>query len=181
MSSRAHSGLRAWPTRESWAKQCNTGSRAAVLRTSEQTRSSVCEQGRSRRMPRAIRARDVRAADLQEEPTKRRRNRADSTTIVSSDPPKTAASRRTSQRAKRAIRQASAASKAINACPRWDSNPCWSGFKPPASAIWATGASHDGRCDPNAAVPPQVTCRLTSSMTTSQGRRSARRLHGRHC
>jgi hypothetical protein len=27
-------------------------------------------------------------------------------------------------------------------CPRWDSNPCWSGFKPPASAIWATGASH---------------------------------------
>jgi hypothetical protein len=27
-------------------------------------------------------------------------------------------------------------------CPRWDSNPCWSGFKPPASAIWATGAGY---------------------------------------
>src|SRR6478672_2567655 len=25
-------------------------------------------------------------------------------------------------------------------CPRWDSNPYWSGFKPPASADWATGA-----------------------------------------
>jgi hypothetical protein len=37
-----------------------------------------------------------------------------------------------------------------NACPRWDSNPYWSGFKPPASAVWATGASYAGRCDPNA-------------------------------
>ena len=31
-------------------------------------------------------------------------------------------------------------SEQITQCPRWDSNPCWSGFKPPASAIWATGA-----------------------------------------
>jgi hypothetical protein len=35
-------------------------------------------------------------------------------------------------------------------CPRWDSNPCWSGFKPPASAIWATGASYPkAGCDPS--------------------------------
>ena len=35
-------------------------------------------------------------------------------------------------------------------CPRWDSNPCWGGFKPPASAIWATGASYPkAGCDPS--------------------------------
>jgi hypothetical protein len=53
----------------------------------------------------AIRARDVRAADLQEEPTKHLENGADSPTrSFRSDPTKTAAPRRTSQRAKRAIR-----------------------------------------------------------------------------
>ena len=39
----------------------------------------VCERRRSRRLPSAIRARDVRAADLQEKPTKQDENRADST------------------------------------------------------------------------------------------------------
>ena len=40
-------------------------------------------------------------------------------------------------------------------CPRWDSNPCWSGFKPPASAIWATGACQaTAGCDPSAHLPP---------------------------
>ena len=38
-------------------------------------------------------------------------------------------------------------------CPRWDSNPCWSGFKPLASAIWATGAS-----DPTAGAILTVEC-----------------------
>jgi hypothetical protein len=42
-----------------------------VLRRREQTRFIVCERRRSRRAHRAIRARDVRAADLQEKPTKR--------------------------------------------------------------------------------------------------------------
>jgi hypothetical protein len=51
----------------------------------------------------AIRARDVRAADLQEEPTKRVENRVDLRTIVSSGSTKTAASQRTSPRAERAI------------------------------------------------------------------------------
>jgi hypothetical protein len=40
----------------------------------------VPERRRSRRLSSAIRARDVRAADLQEEPTKRIQNRADSPT-----------------------------------------------------------------------------------------------------
>ena len=40
-------------------------------------------------------------------------------------------------------------------CPRWDSNPCWSGFKPLASAIWATGANH-----PMAAVILMLPARL---------------------
>ena len=53
----------------------------------------------------AIRARDVRAADLQEEPTKRFESRANSVIVVSSDSTKTAAHQRTSQRAERAIRQ----------------------------------------------------------------------------
>jgi hypothetical protein len=53
----------------------------------------------------AIRARDVRAADLQEDPTKPVENSAGfRKTLVSSDPTKTAAPRRTSKRAKRAIR-----------------------------------------------------------------------------
>ena len=43
------------------------------------------------------------------------------------------------ERIQRARAAASGASNSIQ-CPRWDSNPCWSGFKPPASAIWATGA-----------------------------------------
>jgi hypothetical protein len=48
---------------------------------------------------------DVRAADLQEKPTKRVKNKAGSPeTIVSSDPTKTAATQRTSQRAERAIK-----------------------------------------------------------------------------
>ena len=55
---------------------------------------------------RAIRACDVRAADLQPEPTKRVENRAGpSDTVVSSDSAKTAATRRTSQRAERANRR----------------------------------------------------------------------------
>jgi hypothetical protein len=53
----------------------------------------------------AIRARDVRAADLQEEPTKPVKNRAHSPTsrFVGSD--EDGGYRRTSQRAERAIRQ----------------------------------------------------------------------------
>ena len=39
----------------------------------------VPERRRSRRLPSPIRARDVRAADLQEKPTKQDENRADST------------------------------------------------------------------------------------------------------
>jgi hypothetical protein len=51
----------------------------------------VCEQRRRRRI------RDVRAADLQEEMAEQRSS-------VSPDPTKTAATKRTSQRAERAIR-----------------------------------------------------------------------------
>ena len=51
---------------------------AAVLRRSERRRSFLCERRRSRRLQSAIRARDVRAADLQEEPRKRDENGADS-------------------------------------------------------------------------------------------------------
>ena len=48
-----------------------------MLSRSEPTRFLVGEPGRSRRQQSAIRARDVRAADLQEKPTKRVENRAD--------------------------------------------------------------------------------------------------------
>jgi hypothetical protein len=51
-------------------KQSNTGSRAAVLRRSEGTRFSSTSDDEVGGLPSAIRARDVRAADLQEEPTK---------------------------------------------------------------------------------------------------------------
>jgi len=51
----------------------------------------VAERRRSRRPQSAIRARDVRAADLQEEPTKPFENRAVSWIVISSDPTKTAA------------------------------------------------------------------------------------------
>ncbi len=82
------------------------GSRAAVLRRREETRSSSPSDDKVGGCKSAIRARDVRAADLQEKPMKRVENRADSPTrVVSSDSTKTAAPRRTSQRAERAIRQ----------------------------------------------------------------------------
>ena len=54
-----------------------TGSRAAVLRRSDGTRFSSWSDDEVGGLQRAIRARDVRAADLQEEPTKRGENRAD--------------------------------------------------------------------------------------------------------
>jgi hypothetical protein len=60
---------------------------------------SVAERRRSRRLQGAIRARDVRAADLQEEPTKPIESGADSQRHFSSESTKTAAPRRTSQRA----------------------------------------------------------------------------------
>ena len=52
----------------------------------------VSERRRSRRPQSAIRACDVRAASLQEEPTNASRTELISDTIVSSDPTKTAAS-----------------------------------------------------------------------------------------
>ena len=65
----------------------------------------VSERRRSMWLPSAIRARDVRAADLQEKPTKRVENGAAlATRVVSSDAAKTAALQRTSQRAERAIK-----------------------------------------------------------------------------
>jgi hypothetical protein len=48
-----------------------------VLRRRVRTRFIVCERRRSRRVHRAIRAGDVRAADLEEEPTKPVEDRAD--------------------------------------------------------------------------------------------------------
>ena len=48
-----------------------TGSRAAVVRRREGTCFFVPERRRRRRRSSAIRTGDVRAADLQEEPTKR--------------------------------------------------------------------------------------------------------------
>jgi hypothetical protein len=55
----------------------------------------VGERRRSKWRPGAIRARDVRAADLQEKPTKRVKNKAGSPeTVVSLDPTKTAATQR---------------------------------------------------------------------------------------
>jgi hypothetical protein len=64
----------------------------------------VGERRRSKWRPGAIRARDVRAADLQEKPTKRVKNKAGSPeTVVSLDPTK-AATQRTSQRAERATK-----------------------------------------------------------------------------
>jgi hypothetical protein len=63
-----------------------------VLRRNEQTRFIVCEWRRSSRIPSAIRARDVRAADLQEKPTKRLEEPSYiSATVVSLDSTKTAA------------------------------------------------------------------------------------------
>jgi len=75
-----------------------------VLRRSERRRSFLRERRRSRRLQSAIRARDVRAADLQQELTKRVSREPIRDRMVSSDPTKTAAPRRTSQRAERAIR-----------------------------------------------------------------------------
>ena len=48
---------------------------------------------------------------------------------------------RASEEQRSAIQRRAVASNQTE-CPRWDSNPCWSGFKPPASAIWATGARY---------------------------------------
>jgi hypothetical protein len=58
-------------------------SRIARRRAEEERADTlfVSERRRSRRLLSAIRARDVRAADLQEEPTKRVENRADSSTL----------------------------------------------------------------------------------------------------
>jgi hypothetical protein len=61
-------------------KQSDSRSRAAVLRRSEGTRFSSTSEDEVGGLPSAIRARDVRAADLQEEPTKRAKNSADSPT-----------------------------------------------------------------------------------------------------
>ena len=58
---------------------------------------------RSRRRLGAIRGRNVRAADLQEKPTKRVRLEKISKTVVSAGSTKTAALKRTSRRAERAI------------------------------------------------------------------------------
>jgi hypothetical protein len=76
----------------------------AVLRRNEGTCPSSPSDDEVGELEGAIRACDVRAADLQEEPTKRARTERLSWTVVSSDPTKTAAPRRTSQRAERAIR-----------------------------------------------------------------------------
>ena len=81
--------------------------RAAVLRMSERTCSWSSSDDEVGSCQRAIRARDVRAADLQEEPTKPAENRAVLVDVVSSDRTKTAAPRRTSQRPERAIGHAS--------------------------------------------------------------------------
>jgi hypothetical protein len=51
-----------------------------VLRRREETRFSSPSDDEVGALQGAIRARDVRAADLQEEPTKRAKNRADSRT-----------------------------------------------------------------------------------------------------
>jgi hypothetical protein len=53
-----------------------------MLRRREPRRSFLGERRRSRRLQSAIRARDVRAADLQEKPTKRVENTADSPTSL---------------------------------------------------------------------------------------------------
>jgi hypothetical protein len=66
--------------------------RATMLRRSEGTRSSSRSDDEVGGYKSAIRACDVRAADLQKEPTKRVEKRAGfSDTIVSLDPTKTAA------------------------------------------------------------------------------------------
>jgi hypothetical protein len=74
----------------------------------------VAERRRSRRASKRDPRRDVRAADLQEEPTKQVENRADSPgTVVSSDPTKSAASgEHRSERSER-LGTASVASEAI--------------------------------------------------------------------
>jgi len=64
-----------------------------------------------------IRAHDVRAADLQAEPTKRlQRAELISETVVSSDSTKTAAPQRTSLRAERAIRQSERSERSNQMC-----------------------------------------------------------------
>jgi hypothetical protein len=75
-----------------------------VLRRSEGDTLFVPERRRSRRLPGAIRARDVRAADLQEEPTKGVSKRAASSThcFVGSD--EDGGFTANTQRAERAIR-----------------------------------------------------------------------------
>jgi hypothetical protein len=63
-----------------------------MLRRREPRRSFLGERRRSRRLQSAIRARDVRAADLQEKPTKRLEEPSYiSATVVSLDSTKTAA------------------------------------------------------------------------------------------
>jgi hypothetical protein len=124
------------------ARQSNPGSRTAVLRRAEPTRFSSASDDEVGGFQSAIRTSDVRAAALQEERTKRRQREV----TLHQEFRRIRRRRRLpgehrSERSEQ-LDTASLASEAINTCPRWDSNPCWSGFKPPASAIWATGASH---------------------------------------
>jgi hypothetical protein len=76
----------------------------------------VPERRRSRRLQSAIRARDVRAADLQEEPTKPtdRELTCQHRRFVGSD--EDGGSRRTSQRAERAIRQSELGERSTSYC-----------------------------------------------------------------
>ena len=56
-----------------------------------------------------------------------------------------------------------------------DSNPCWSGFKPPASAIWATGACQaTAGCDPSAHLLPRGAVMQRMRGTTDKTGRSWR-------
>jgi hypothetical protein len=68
-------------------EQSNPDRALAVLRRREQTRLSAANDDNVGELEGAIRARDVRAADLQEEPTKRVENRPESSThrFVGSD------------------------------------------------------------------------------------------------
>ena len=127
MGSAAVSGSRAAVLSQAGAPLSWTSERAGTLFASERARKAapykrqpqraeramctergdtffVPERRRSRRLPSAIRARDVRAADLQEEMAEQRFS-------VPSAPTKTAATRRTSQRAERAIDSASASER----------------------------------------------------------------------
>ena len=100
----------------------------------------VGERRRSRRLPK----RDPRRAMFAPPICRRSRRNASAESSfasrVSSEATKTAGPWRTSQRAIGRSERSERGNPTL--CPRWDSNPCWSGFKPPASAIWATGASH---------------------------------------